>query len=495
MADAVSRRHLYIWLPCLSLDRCVRADDPRLDGPFATTRQARGAFRIVDTNRHAREAGVVNGAALADARALCPDLLSEPVVPSAEAALLRALRRWCDRFTPSVALDAPSGLHLDVSGAAHLFGGEGALLEQLRSGLEDLRITARIAVAGTHGLAKAWAMFGEGEIVPAGETRAWLGRCPVEVFGPDTAYKLRRLGLRRVAQLYDFSSLDIAKRFGVELQTALDRMLGRQAQPLALAPLTRPFATRMTLPEPILHIEAVQGLIGRLYTGLLARLEREGLGARSFGLSLWGPDGDAHSLDVGFARPTRDVDAVSRQFARPLEGLSLPFGTERLRLEARDIAPVQARQISLDEDAGALDAVDQLVTVLGNRVGFDRVRRPAPSQSHLPDRECASVSVREASHADWPVARSQRPLRLFAPERVRTVEPGDPPRRFEWRRTVYDRAGVSKPERISPEWWSEDPGPLRDYWRVDTQQGRTLWLASNPTLPHGRDWSVAGVFA
>ena len=35
---------------------------------------------------------------------------------------------WCDRFTPLVALDPPHGLFLDITGCAHLFGGEAALM-------------------------------------------------------------------------------------------------------------------------------------------------------------------------------------------------------------------------------------------------------------------------------------------------------------------------------------------------------------------------------
>ena len=51
-----------------------------------------------------------------------------PADEKADAALLEGIADWCDRFTPLVSLDAPDGLFLDITGAAHLFGGEAAML-------------------------------------------------------------------------------------------------------------------------------------------------------------------------------------------------------------------------------------------------------------------------------------------------------------------------------------------------------------------------------
>ena len=49
-------------------------------------------------------------------------------IEAADAKTLDDIADWCDRFTPLVALDPPHGLFLDITGCAHLFGGERALL-------------------------------------------------------------------------------------------------------------------------------------------------------------------------------------------------------------------------------------------------------------------------------------------------------------------------------------------------------------------------------
>jgi protein ImuB len=56
-------------------------------------------------------------------------------------------------------------------------------------------------------------------------------------------------------------------------------------------------------------------------------------------------------------------------------------------------------------------------------------------------------------------------------------------------------ARITGPERIAPEWWLEDENwgrGLRDYWRVETHQGRRLWLFYTPQNP---GWFVQGEFA
>ncbi len=51
------------------------------------------------------------------------------------------------------------------------------------------------------------------------------------------------------------------------------------------------------------------------------------------------------------------------------------------------------------------------------------------------------------------------------------------------------------PERIAPEWWLSDENwrsGVRDYWKVETKQGRRLWLFYTPQNP---GWFVQGQFA
>ncbi len=477
----------------------IRADDLRLEGPFAITREEKGTHRLLVVNRAAQGQGAIPGQSLADARAICPDLLTEPENAARDALLLAALRRWADRFSPKVEVSSPDALVLDVTGMAHLYGGEGAQLEEIENSLEDLRVNVRYALADTPMAARAWARFrprahAYGAIIPAGDSRDACDDLPVEALETDATEALRLLGLNTVGALRQKPSAELARRFGLHLTEALDRLIGRRPEPLRAELPQRPYATRMTLPDPIGMIENVVSVLERLADPLINRLETEGLGALSFALTVTCPDGDMHECRVGFSRPSRERQALIRQMRPKLETLSLPFGADRFRLEALDVQPIHARQIHLGADVEGEDAMDRLVTVVGNRLGFDRVRRPAPSQSHRPEQECASEEVADNNTApEWPKARNHRPLQIFDPEFLRVLEAGRPPHRFEWRRKAYSVQSVDGPERVAPEWWSDRPGRLSDYYTVQTIEGPKLWLRRLP-LDSQNEWSVAGLF-
>jgi protein ImuB len=53
--------------------------------------------------------------------------------------------------------------------------------------------------------------------------------------------------------------------------------------------------------------------------------------------------------------------------------------------------------------------------------------------------------------------------------------PDGAPAQFRWRRVLHRVARAAGPERIGAEWWRAD-GPTRDYYCVETSEGRRLWV-------------------
>jgi len=203
-----------------------------------------------------------------------------------------------------------------------------------------------------------------------------------------------------------------------------------------------------------------------------------------------------HVLQIGFARPTFEMRAVLQQFGRPLDALKIEYGADWFRLEAAHIEPIQPFQISLDQHKQTQNDTSKIISTLGNKLGFDRVRQFHPIQSHLPEREFVQVEAMDRRDpAVWKIAPRKRPVRLFRrPERLVTLEPGRPPKRFQWRRSVYSTYQANGPERLSSEWWQADGGTVRDYWRVQTQDGPRFWLMTYPGAPEP-SWYIAGRFA
>ena len=115
--------------------------------------------------------GLFPGLGLADARAICPHLLTLSAAPNKDQQALLDLARWAScRYSPTLNADGDDGLWLEVSGVPHLFGGERALLADLARRLSRLGFTARLALAETLGGAHALARYARAPvIVPAGE--------------------------------------------------------------------------------------------------------------------------------------------------------------------------------------------------------------------------------------------------------------------------------------------------------------------------------------
>ena len=180
------RRILSLWLPRLPTDRIARAllrsGEPveTCDTQSRSTKTKETSPRIVVAKQNnglvitalddaAARIGLAIGQPLANARAICPDSEVFDADETADSKALSGIADWCDRFTPLVALDPPHGLLLDITGCAHLFGGEAALMRQLCSALKRQGFDVSAAIAGTSACARALTRHAHGRIVAPGE--------------------------------------------------------------------------------------------------------------------------------------------------------------------------------------------------------------------------------------------------------------------------------------------------------------------------------------
>src|SRR6185437_9242371 len=133
---AVTRRILAIWFARLPTDRIQRrtkgASQSPFKAPLLVSGRANNTLYVHALEARAEALGLYKGQPLANAQAMVRELCILPADEKSDAALLEAIADWCDRFTPFVACDAPDGLLLDITGAAHLFGGEAAMLTLVR---------------------------------------------------------------------------------------------------------------------------------------------------------------------------------------------------------------------------------------------------------------------------------------------------------------------------------------------------------------------------
>ncbi|NEY89471.1 Y-family DNA polymerase [Tabrizicola oligotrophica] len=496
----MARRLLSIWFLRLASDTSLRRRP--VEGAFALTLRSGNSDHLHCVNTGALARGLHRGMSLADARAICPDIATRPADLAGEAAALSALRRWALRYAPIVACDGSDGLIADISGVAHLFGGEAEMRADLHARLERAGLAATSAIAGTRGAAHALARHGGG-IVADGALTQGIGQLPVASLRIDheTAEGLARVGLNRIADLLPLPRAPLARRFGQGLILRLDQALGVQPEPVSPEAEAPHFGVRITLPEPIgLQSDVMAGL-GRLLDRLCAHLALHHQGARRVRLELCRVDRGTAQVEIGLARPMRDAARIAALFARGVEEIDAGFGIDALRLTAPVTEPLAPEQMGAGPVQRGEDAMADLVSRLGNRIGFDRVLRLHPAESCIPERSSLMVPVAyTAPMPSPPRGGPMRPAILFPPEPVQ-VGAGNPPALFRWRRMTLTSLRATGPERITPEWWFDDPAwrtGLRDYWRIETREGPRLWLFHTPQaggLTMIGDWFAQGEFA
>lgn len=483
--------------------------------PLVLAAAGSGGLRLTTLDAVARALGLRPGEPLGRVRArVGVPLRVMPDDPEADAAALARLCAWAQRYTPRLAPFGPAeachGLHLDVTGACHLHGGEAGLLADLARRLAEAGIPARLALADGPGAGFALARYGaEDEIlVPPGAAAAALAPLPVEALrcAPATVVGLKRLGLKRVGALVGAPRAPLARRFGMELVHRLDQALGDRPEPLAaLAEPARYGAGRGFL-DPILHQEGVVAAARALMARIAPALEADGLGARLVRLTLHRVDGRVSALDLALSHPSRCPDAFAALLRLRLDrlgpGLDAGFGFENLKLDVVAAERMPDRQADLASTPG--DDLAALADRLRQRLGRPLIRL-VPRASHLPERADRLAPWSPAAEGgDWAPGRlPPRPLVLLArsepAEEVLALVPEGPPRRFRWRAHRYLVAHAEGPERIGPEWWRPDDAgmPERDYYVVECEAGRRLWLYRSG--PHASDrpaaWFVHGLFA
>src|SRR5687767_11824060 len=155
-----TRRYLALWFPYLPADRLRLASSGLApETPLAFIEKVKGALRLAAVDQAARSLGLEPGMTLADARARVPELQAVERDEAADRAWLERLADGGVRYTPMVALDAPDGVILDVTGCTHLLGGERSLAADVERRMAALRMTMRPAFAGAPKAAHALARY------------------------------------------------------------------------------------------------------------------------------------------------------------------------------------------------------------------------------------------------------------------------------------------------------------------------------------------------
>jgi len=479
-------RFVSIWFRYLLTDWKTVKDRSLRETQLAFTQPDHGRMLICAQNSHAEKCGVRPGMTVADAKIVAPGLLLFEDKPGHNLRLLKNLAEWFLRYTPSVMIDPPDGLLLNVTGCTHLKGGEAEYLNDIVSRLKSLGYTVRPGIADTIGC--AWAVAhcaDEGFIVGEGAQRNALMPLPPAALrlNNEILIKLNQLGFYLISDFIHMPRSVIRRRFGNDLVLRLYQALGQE--PEFLIPLAEPvpYSERYPMLEPIRTREAIEVAVHELIDRLCKRLYGEGLGLRSAVLTYLRVDGKSGQLTIGTNHPSQRTDHLFKLFSQHFDQVAPGLGIELFILDATKTEAAINKQSLLW--SGRPDSKSELVAELldniAARVGASNIHRYLPDEHYMPEgvakntRDLAAVPE-SAWREDKP-----RPLQLLDPPEpieAMALTPDYPPKQFMYRKNRHIIASADGPERIECEWWEREEG-YRDYFIVEDEEGSRYWIFCN----------------
>jgi protein ImuB len=541
-----------IYVPDFPVEALLRAEPELRSQSLAVLEGKVPLQKVFAVNENARRAGVDPGMSKLQIEACTGLVLRARSLPQ-EAAAHAALLDCAQSFSPRVEDAACDTIVLDLEGLKPLFGSLAKIARALANRASHLGLLTSVAVASNPDTAALAARgFSGVTVIPEGKEAEQLGSLPVEVLFANTDEKsgqlletFSRWGIRKLRDLAALPDVALSERLGqagIHLQALAHGATSRTLVPVEL-PLI--FEEVIELEYPLVLLEPLAFLLGRLLQQLCARLAARALATQELRLCLELENGwQAEDLSTNnggagvLARPGRGQARLfqrtlrlpvplldSRTFLKLLQ-LDLkahPPGAPivKIHLAAEPVRPRAAQnglflppapepeklELTLARIAGIVgeDKVGSLELLDTHRPEGFRMQRFAP-EPFSPQRH--RDTEKRNSHLSVSINSSVPPclrdgedlvtaLRIFRPpiDAVVTIHGGKPafitsPKNKEVQGEILWAAG---PWRSSGDWWEQE-GWARDEWDIAVQgeTGIALYRLIRDRLA-GR-WFVEGTY-
>lgn len=499
----MQRRYISIWFSNLKTDWHVRRQPVLAGKPLVLVTSIHGRMIITSANKAAIAQAVSLNMSLADARAVLPSLQYFDDEENRAAILLKGIATWCYRFTPVVATDLPAGLLLDVTGCAHLWGGENKYVQEIYNRITNLGYCVNMGMADTIGAAWALARYGNGiSIIETGMHTKALLPLPAAALRIDesTAEQLNKLGLRQIAAFMQMPRTALRRRFGSSLLQRLDEAMGNREEILLPVQPTIEFSERLQSMEPILTATGIGFALEKLLGSLCQQLQKAEKGIRKAIFSCYRTDGKTEQVTIGTNRPNCNTQHLYKLLQEHISSITPAPGIELFVLDAPVVEELDPRQEALFGNGTAATQTElaELLDRIAGKFGHNRISRFLPDEHYWPERSYKLAnSLQEVSNISW-VNDKPRPLQLLANPvliQVTAPVPDYPPMNFRHMGLLHTIKKADGPERIEAEWWLQE-GQHRDYYYVEDENGKRYWIfrSGHYDAANNQRWYLHGFF-
>jgi len=440
--------------------------------------------RILTCDAKAAARGLHARMPVAAALALAPGLRLRERDAAAETEALLGVAAWAMQCTPSVALDFPDLVLLEVSGSLKLFGGLDEIAAKLQRGLAAMGYGARLAAAPTARAASWFTRAGRHCLITdAASLEAELRALPLSVLQSGEEKNLASIGADSIGDLLALPRDGLARRFGQSLLDALDQALGRLPDPRSAFVLPEKFCAAIELPAEATQTEALLFAARRLLAQLEGFLAARAAGTRRLQLALSHRAAPPTRIELGLVTACREAAHFALLLRERLQQTILPEPVRTIALQVTATEPLEhASQGLFSDELQQEGNWPRLLERLRSRLGAAAVHGLALCPDHRPERACARV---EPGAGQLALDFNLRPFWLL-----------DRPQPLEERESTPCHHGPLKllagPERIESGWW-DGADMARDYFIARSADDALLWVYRERS-PAGA-WYLHGIFS
>lgn len=482
-------RQLWLALAFPSLPLEAAGIEPEEQAAIAVLESNESRSRICALTAGAERGGIRTGMNAEAALSLVPEVKFVHRNPVVERERLLELAAWCERFTPTISVQVPDALLLEMRGSLHLFGDANQLRERLRATLRTENCRTLVAFAPTPRSALWLARAGREAILESrAQLRGALGDVPLAVLYWPKSWQetFVRLGLRTLTDLLRLPRDGLTRRFGLELLDELDRVLGTSPDPVSLWTPPAAYQDQADLGFDTWQTDILLPVIETLLTRLAQVLKVRDASLQSFELWLCGNQGVASSLAIGTRDVGRDVTHWMRLVRTRLEAQGLTHVVRTVRIVAGRFEPFSSCSVDLFARSPSKNtrSLAELIDLLRARLGRRGVAGLRAVAAQRPER--ASRFVAPGHSSPLPLELPARPLWFLHPPKPLDV--GDAAPAYRGHGLVLEEG----PERIECGGWL-DWQVRRDYYVARDQTGSRLWVYRELDPP--ARWYLQGYFA
>lgn len=460
-------------------------------------KEAHRALYVSDLGEHEHGLGLRLNMPLANAKAIAPDIAHYLHDDEYFKKILVSFAYAAMRFSPKVAIGDDYGLLLNISGCAHLFGGEQKMLMAIDAFFARAGFHTKKAIAESPLLAKALAYFSSEKIVD-GNIKAHIKPLPIDALFIDSKTRdtLNDLGIVSLGALLKMPKKMLLTRFGIGLLQRLDQLSGDIHVPLAYLEEKPKFSFGEHFTSPIRSHEHFMQAALVLINKALEKLEEHHFSLSSMTIFLSDTFKKITKLTIEPSRSSNRREQWLELLFLKTQNMRFNDGLNSLKLvltkfERSTFSQTDFSKKNDDRSVNLCHITDKLKSRLGEHAIF-HLRLTA---KHIPEHAVKrDFSLKMNNDIDGHVNLPPRPLRLLKkpiPVSVIALLPDNPPAKILWQKRAINVLHASGPERIEHEWWADSIEPYRDYFYIEDERGKRLWVYSSG---EPKQWFIHGVF-